>query len=76
MSVIKLYAPTTIAVYGPTQSGKTNFVINLLKNASEMFTKRVQEIYYCYEAQQDIYDEIRQVEGVDKVNFHKGMPQV
>ena len=76
MPIVKLFAPTTIAVYGPTQSGKTNFVLQLLKNANAMFTERVEEIHYCYGAYQKAYDEINQIEGVDKVVMHKGMPFV
>ena len=75
-TLVKLHAPTTIALYGPTQCGKTHFVLNLLKYANSMFTERVEEIYYCFEAQQKCYDEIKYVEGVDKVVMYKGMPQV
>ena len=71
---MKIFTPTTVAVYGPSQSGKTNFVLQLLKNANTMFTERVEEIHYCYGAYQKAYDEIREVEGVNKVVMHDGMP--
>lgn len=76
MNSVKLYAPTTVAIYGPTQSGKTHFVINLMKYANSMFSERVEEIYYCYEAYQASYNEIKHVEGVDKVVMYHGMPSV
>lgn len=76
MSIVKIFTPTTMAVYGPTQSGKTNFVLHLLKHASTMFTDRVEEIHYCYASYQSIYDTIKEVDGVDKVVFHSGMPLV
>ena len=76
MSIVKIYAPTTMAIYGPTQSGKTNFVLRLLKNVNTMFTEHVEEIHYCYGAYQKAYDEIKEVEGVSKVVMHDGMPLV
>ena len=76
MSDAKIYAPTTMAVYGPTQSGKTEFILRLLKNANEMFTERVEEIHYCYSVYQKAYDKIKEVEGVNKVVMHQGMPLV
>ena len=76
MDVVKIYAPTTIALYGPTQSGKTSFVLNLLKHSNKMFTEKVDEIYYCYEAWQECYNTIKHVDGVDKVLMYKGMPSV
>lgn len=76
MSLVKIHTPTTMAIYGPTQSGKTNFVLQLLKHANTMFTERVEEIHYCYSAYQKCYDVIKQVDDVDKVTFHDGMPLV
>ena len=76
MEVIKLHAPTNIALYGPTQCGKTRFVLTLLKNANVMFTKKIDEIYYCYEAWQECYEEIQIIEGVKKVNMFHGLPSV
>lgn len=75
-NIIKIQSPTTMALYGPTQSGKTQFVINLLKNTNVMFTKKVDEIFYCYVAWQKCYDQIQTVEGVNKVTMFQGMPSV
>ena len=77
-TVIKLHTPTTIGIYGPTQCGKTKFVVSLLKEANVLFTKPVEEIYYCYEVYQDTYTELKEAEskGVEKVCFHQGMPHV
>lgn len=78
MSIVRLCAPTTIGIYGPTQSGKTNFVIDLLKQANQVFTKHVQEIHYCYASYQDIYNSLKEAKetSVDSVYFHEGMPDI
>ena len=77
-NLIKIHTPTTLGVYGPTQCGKTRFVLNLLKEGNKLFTKRIQDIYYCYEVYQECYDELKQLEdhGVDKVVFNEGMPSI
>ena len=76
MSFVKLHTPTNMAIYGPTQSGKTKFVLQLLKQANTMFTEHVDEIYYCYGAYQQAYEEIKTVAGVDKTVLYAGMPLV
>jgi len=78
MSIVKIVTPTTIGVYGPTQSGKTNFVIKLLRASDVMFTKPVEEIHYCYGSYQRIYDSLKRSEENNsyKVFFHEGMPDM
>ena len=77
-NVVKIHTPTSLGVYGPTQCGKTRFIVNLLKEANTMFTTSVQEIHYCYAVYQDLYTELQQCEGksVEKVTFHEGMPSI
>lgn len=78
MSIVKICTPTTIGVYGPTQSGKTNFVLRLLKEANQLFTKHVEEIYYCYAAYQTVYESLNEAKknGVDNVVFYEGLPGI
>ena len=87
--IVKIHAPTSLAIYGPTQCGKTSFVINLLKEADLLFTRPVEEIYYCYESYQDCYDDLKKQSNdrsggggggvtttAKKVFFHRGMPDI
>ena len=76
--IVKIHTPTTIGIYGPTQCGKTRFVINLLKECNSLFTKKADEIYYCYESYQECYDELNSVskQDISQVCFHQGMPEV
>lgn len=78
MSIVQIVTPTTIGIYGPTQSGKTHFVIDLLKESKSLFTKPAEEIYYCYSAYQDAYNGLKEAEhtGGFKTIFHEGMPDM
>ncbi len=42
-SVIKFESPCTCIIAGPTGSGKTTFLYDLLTNAEQMFMKPTQE---------------------------------
>jgi hypothetical protein len=63
--------PSTIGVFGPSQVGKTTFVLKLIQNTKDMFTKRPQRILYCYAAWQKAYDELVKIEYV---TMHAGVP--
>lgn len=78
MAVVKIVTPTTIGIYGPTQSGKTHFVLKLLQESRSLFTKPTEEIYYCYSAYQDIYGSLRESEkaGGYTTYYHEGMPDI
>ena len=59
-----------IMICGPTGSGKTFFVFQLLKN--KMFTQKVSKILYCYGFYQDFYDTM--LMPLDNIIFHEGIP--
>ena len=44
----QLKNPFTMCIAGPTKSGKTTFVGNLLRSADEVFTKPRNKIFYFY----------------------------
>jgi hypothetical protein len=68
---VKFNFPSTIGVFGPSQVGKTTFVLKLLNNASDMFTKKPVRIFYCYGAWQNAYEKLKQLEYV---TLHEGVP--
>jgi hypothetical protein len=63
--------PSTIGIFGPSQVGKTTFVMRLIKNAGDMFTKHPQRILYCYSAWQKAYEELGKLQHV---TLHEGVP--
>ena len=63
--------PSTIGVFGPSQVGKSTFVIKLIKHADVMFTKKPKRIIYCYTAWQDGYKELQ---SLSYVTLHEGVP--
>ena len=62
-------SPTTIAVSGPTQSGKSYFTRRLIKHRNELFSIPPFKVLYCYSTWQKDFDEL---EG--HVDFHQGIP--
>ena len=70
MSTLKFITPTIISVSGCTSSGKTYFVRNLLKYRNEMFDQNINNIIYCYNVWQNIYNEIEKEMDVE---FHEGI---
>ena len=63
--------PSTIGIFGPSQVGKTTFVMELIKNASDMFTKDPQRILYCYGAWQKAYEVLSKLQHV---TLNEGVP--
>ena len=63
--------PTTIGLFGPTQSGKTSFVIKLLENADTMFTEVPHTIVYAYGAWQESF---QRLQSMPKMIMHEGLP--
>ena len=45
---LRLYSDRVMCLAGPSQSGKTSFVIELLKMKDELFRSPIQSIKWCY----------------------------
>ncbi len=63
---VKLRTPFTCIVAGATGSGKTEFVLKLLRNRRTMFEPPVERVIYSYERYQSKFD------GLEGVEFVKG----
>lgn len=62
-------SPTTLAVSGPTKSGKSHFTRKLIKYRNELFSVAPFKVLYCYGTWQKAFDEF---EG--SVDFYQGIP--
>jgi len=63
-------APFGAIVAGPTMSGKTVFVSNLIKNRANMIDKQIERVVYCYGEWQLKFEDMKDVEfynGIDAV---------
>jgi hypothetical protein len=67
---VRLKHPFTCTVAGPTSSGKTQFVLRLIRHANELIHPPPERILYCYGEFQPSFLELPQVE------FHEGLPDV
>lgn len=45
---LRLFTDRAMCVAGPSQSGKTHFVMNLLDKRDELFRNPIEEIMWCY----------------------------
>lgn len=73
LPVLQFETPTTILVCGPTNSGKTTFVKQLLETSSVMFKEPPVSVIYCYgSVWQPIFNEMEN--SVKNISFHKGLP--
>ncbi|MCP4473327.1 MAG: hypothetical protein GY821_01890 [Gammaproteobacteria bacterium] len=70
---IRLKHPFSMIVSGPSQAGKTQFVVQLIKNIEKMSTVRPTEIFWCYSEFQPIYTEIAALPNVQLI---EGVPQL
>lgn len=43
----KFQVPCSISVIGPSQSGKSEWIVKLIKNRADLFTAQFQQIVYC-----------------------------
>ena len=67
--------PTTILIAGPTQAGKTEFVINILKNADTLIREPPNKIIWAYGQKNDRQmDKIAHVSP--NVEFIEGFPNL
>ena len=75
----KFQTPCSICVSGPSQSGKSHWIVKLLKNRRELFPIEFHELYYCVPENlslnpNPIFEEIKKYFPTARLNF--GLPDV
>ena len=73
---IRLKTPFNYILYGPTQSGKTTFVKNLLTIKNLFFEPPPQRVFLVYKIHQDIYDEMKESGLVNELIHADTMPSL
>lgn len=70
--VKKFHAPATLMCSGASQSGKTTFVLKLLKHAPDMFDIPPVKIVYCFTEMQHVLAEAERT--IPNFVLHEGVP--
>lgn len=71
-SLVKFESPSTCLVVGPSSSGKSSYVFEVLKHADGVFTKAVNNVYYAYGVYQPLYDEMKK--HIANIQFVNAVP--
>lgn len=66
-----LIHPFTAMVVGPTQCGKTRFVLKMLQCAESFIQPPPERIVWCYGCYQESF---RDMQGRHEIEFHEGLP--
>ena len=69
---LRLKSPFTATVSGPTGSGKTQLLSKIIKNALDVCVSPPVQIFYCFGADQDKFDEIKANSPVP-IEFMEGL---
>jgi hypothetical protein len=67
--------PTTVLVAGPTQAGKTEFVINIIKYKRILFSPVPDKIYWAYGQKND--NQLKKIQTIEpNIEFIEGCPNL
>jgi hypothetical protein len=73
--ICQFQAPFSLILSGPSRSGKTSFIVNLIKNLDSLVggEHKIERIIWCYKNVNSIP---RELQGYDPfITFHKGIPE-
>lgn len=71
-NVFKFESPASVQLVGPTRSGKTVLAMEILRNASTMYTVPPKEIVYAYGVYQKVFGKLE--EEIENLTLHEGLP--
>lgn len=68
----RLQHPFSLVVSGPSNSGKTYFVKDVIENATKIISQRMENIVYIYSCWQPLYNELLKIRDI---NFVQDLPE-
>lgn len=69
---LKFQHPFCMMVAGPSQCGKTRFIMDLLKHRLELIEPAPTRVVYCYSVWQSNYDDMKHM--IPSIEFQQGVP--
>jgi len=69
---VRMFSPATVVIAGPTGSGKTVLLNDLIASSDTVAHEKPHEIIYCYSEWQKAYDTMRQT-SPQPLRFVRGM---
>ena len=73
---VRLRSPSTVIIAGPTGSGKTQLLMDLIMQANSVADPPPTEIIYCYSEWQSAFDKIGEADLAVPVTFYHGLMDV
>ena len=71
-TLFQFSTPCSIGICGPTLSGKTTLLLNILKNSQTMFNQPPHRIIYAYGIYQPAFDNLEK--DIPNLTLHEGIP--
>lgn len=71
-SLLPFHSPATAMIVGPTMSGKTSLIYEILKHADGMFQTPPERIVIAYTEYQPLFEEMEK--NIDRLVLHQGLP--
>ena len=68
---LKLSHPATFLLCGPSFCGKTHWMFRFIENRNEIFTEKIEKVYYFYDTYQKKFDDY-----VSEIDFIHGVPSL
>ena len=70
---LRFETPANFLLLGPTGSGKTNWLLSLLKNNESHFKNKIHHLIYFYADEDATHSKFKAIPGLNVI-FHKGAP--
>lgn len=71
-TLLPFHSPSVFLLNGPSMSGKTTLMSDIIKHADNMFEIKPDKIIYAYTEYQDLFDDM--LSNVPRLIMHQGLP--